>query len=258
MTGPSSTTTSATHDAATAAAAAGVTVRDLVGLDPIAEAVALLATIWGRSEHPPVSTELLRAFAHSGNYVTATYLDEQMIGASVAFHEAPAARTMHSHITGVLPEHAGRHIGLAMKLHQRAWALGRGIRTVEWTFDPLIARNAHFNLASLGAVATEYLPNFYGGMHDDINRGDETDRMLVRWRLEQSMVAASARVMPTATSIVEVPADIETMRRTDPDAAGTWRRRVRDELGGAMAAGRPVLGFDRTRGYLIGETTEDA
>ncbi len=56
-----------------------------------------------------------------------------------------------------------------MKLHQRAWAIARGIPVIEWTFDPLVARNAYFNIRKLGAMPVEYLPNFYGIMGDGIN-----------------------------------------------------------------------------------------
>src|SRR3712207_7442617 len=72
------------------------------------------------------------------------------------------------------------------KLHQRAWAIARGVHEVAWTFDPLVARNAWFNLTKLGARATEYLPNFYGPMDDGINGADESDRDRKSTRLNSS------------------------------------------------------------------------
>ena len=62
---------------------------------------------------------------------------------------------------------------------------------IAWTYDPLIRRNAYFNLAKLGARPVEYLPNFYGAMDDAINGGTETDRMLVRWELRSDLAVAA-------------------------------------------------------------------
>ena len=100
---------------------------------------------------------LLRALAHSGNYAVGLYDGERMVGASVAFFAAPAERSMHSHITGVLPDHQSHGLGRVLKQHQREWALARDVGHITWTFDPLVARNAHFNLRVLGTRVTEYL-----------------------------------------------------------------------------------------------------
>ena len=90
------------------------------------------------------------------------------------------------------PGLTGRHVGFALKLHQRAWALLRGVSEIAWTFDPLVSRNAYFNLVKLGAQPAEYLPNFYGTMLDTINGDDDSDRLLVRWRLRSPHVVAAA------------------------------------------------------------------
>ena len=136
---------------------------------------------------------------------------------------------------------AGRSIGYAMKLHQRAWAMARGIPVIEWTFDPLVARNAYFNIRKLAAMPVEYLTNFYGIMGDGINGEDETDRLLIRWQLLDDEVAGAALVGrahpvdPHARGCIRVavPADIESLRREHPRRAREWRTRVRDELGSA-------------------------
>ena len=99
-----------------------------------------------------------------------------------------AATTANSTCTPTSPASArrtGKHVGLALKQHQRRWALGRGIMTIEWTFDPLVRRNAYFNLVKLGARVVGYEPAFYGAMHDAFNDGDDTDRAVVRWNLEE-------------------------------------------------------------------------
>src|SRR6185312_17408828 len=96
------------------------------------------------------------------------------------------------HIAGVTRAGAGRHIGYALKLHQRAWALDRGLDTVTWTFDPLVRRNAYFNTVKLAARPVEYLVNFYGEMTDEINVGQGSDRLLVEWPLLASAVVRAA------------------------------------------------------------------
>ncbi|GAA2876243.1 GNAT family N-acetyltransferase [Nonomuraea rubra] len=248
----------AAHDAARWAAQAGVAVRELRDLDEAHAVIALLVEIWGRPENPLITVEFLRALTKAGNYVAGAYDGDRLVGVCIGFHEEPAARTLHSHIAGVAPGLAGRGIGMALKLHQRAWALARGIVAVEWTFDPLVSRNAYFNIVKLGALPVEYLPNFYGAMHDAINGGDDTDRLLVRWELLSPRVRAACSGTPCerpaggpSSRRVAAPADIEALRVHDAAAARSWRPRLRDELEPLMAAGGRVVDYDRELGYLV-------
>ena len=87
--------------------------------------------------------------------------------------------SLHSHAAGVTAAGTGRGIGFALKQDQRAWALERGIGTVTWTYDPLVRRNAFFNLTRLGARPVEYVVDFYGEMTDAINTGQGSDRFMV-------------------------------------------------------------------------------
>ncbi|NYD43744.1 GNAT family N-acetyltransferase [Nocardioides panaciterrulae] len=251
----------ASYDAA--AVRARVAVRELSGVGELQEAAAVLGRIWGVPDNPPMSAELLRAMGKAESYVAGAYdadrPDGAMVGVCVGFHSTPAARTMHSHIAGVTPAVAGRHAGFALKLHQRAWCLDRGIELMEWTYDPLVSRNAYFNLAKLGARVAEYLPDFYGAMTDGINRHDESDRILVHWSLATPEVDAACAgtrvraVVPSgaAASWVHVPRDIEALRLADPEQARGWRTKVRDQLLVALQAGGRVAGFDKEQGYLV-------
>src|SRR3546814_11993566 len=85
---------------------------------------------------------ILRALQHSGNYVVGVFDGERMVGASAAWFGAPASRTMHSHITGVLPQYQGRGIGRVLKQHQRDWAFAREAGHIPSSFDPHIARHS--------------------------------------------------------------------------------------------------------------------
>ncbi|WP_405060636.1 GNAT family N-acetyltransferase [Kribbella sp. NBC_01505] len=250
--------------------ATDVQVRELTALADLEAVYQLFDTIWRPDPHnPPVTTELLRAMSKAGSYVGGAYDGGELVGACVGFFGAPAERTLHSHVAGVSQKARGRNVGFALKLHQRQWALERGLTAIEWTFDPLIRRNAHFNLIKLGARPTQYLTNFYGQMRDEINGEDESDRLLVRWQLDEpvggpeSSGAAIAlgrdedgrpvRVdLPTAGPVlVAVPADVEALRATDFAAAQEWRLAVREVLGGLLADGARVTGFDRTGWYVV-------
>ena len=249
----------AVSSADAAAVAAGVAVRELAGIDDLNDTVQLLSDIWGRTGNPPVTPELLRAFSKAGNYIGGAFDGDALVGATIGFHSTPEKQSLHSHIAGVAPGLIGRSVGFAMKLHQRAWALDRGIRIIEWTFDPLVARNAYFNIGKLGAAPVEYLTNFYGVMSDVINGDDETDRLLVRWMLEDPRVVAAAtngRVPAVDAGLlgcttVAVPTDIEAMRLDEPALAHEWRVRVRERLTDLLGTGGTIVGFDRVQGYVV-------
>jgi len=265
-----------------AARSAGVSVRELADLAELEGVVELFSSIWGRTANPPVTIELLRAFSKAGNYVGGAFDGTRLVGACVGFFHAPAEDALHSHIAGVSPTATGRSIGFALKLHQRAWALLRGVSEIAWTFDPLVSRNAHFNLVKLAARPVEYLPNFYGPMVDSLNGDSESDRLLVRWQLrDPAVVLASAGAsvpavgadelaagavvalgraqdgtpepgrLDGATSLVAVPHDIELLRVSDPALAQRWRVAVREALSALVADGGRIDGFDRAGWYVV-------
>jgi predicted GNAT superfamily acetyltransferase len=271
-----------------AADTARVSIRELVAIADLEAAVALFDKIWQPAPGAqPISAELMKALSKAGNYITGAYdvTDGELIGGCVAFFGPPAHKSLHSHIAGVSRAGLGRGVGFALKAHQRAWALQRHATEIAWTFDPLVRRNAYFNLGKLAARPAEYLPDFYGGMRDAINLGADTDRVLVSWDLLAVPVAAacagtisladaaaeiragaSVALAATedgypalspggpaaaATVLVAVPADIEGLRASDPGAAAAWRSAVRGTLGELMAAGGQVTGFDRAGWYVI-------
>lgn len=186
-------------DADAAARAAGVTVRELDGLGELETVFRLYDTIWRPDPgNPPITVDLLRALGQAGNYVAGAFDGDLLVGASTGFFGPPGSGLLHSHVAGVSPTTRGA--GFALKLHQRAWALRRGLREIEWTFDPLVARNAYFNLAKLAGTVARYLPNFYGAMLDAVNGSDESDRLLVRWHLTAERVVAACAGRPAACS----------------------------------------------------------
>jgi predicted GNAT superfamily acetyltransferase len=207
--------------------AQGVEIRTVDGVDEVREVEALFADIWHTTvERPPVNADVLRALAHTGCYVAGAFDgDGRLVGASAGFFGGGRDDLhLHSHITGVAPDVQGRHIGLALKLHQRQWCLDRGVDAVTWTFDPLVRRNAWFNLHRLGADVVEFAPDFYGDMVDGINAGAASDRCVVRWRLRDA--APRPAVVPGDDDVL-VPAE----------------RSSRAALRAAHAEGRSIAGM---------------
>ncbi|UYM06894.1 GNAT family N-acetyltransferase [Solicola gregarius] len=283
-TGGSARVDAAVAAAEAAATASGVTVRQLDGMDELRRVCALYDRIWGfGAKGAPVTSELLRAMSKAGSYVAGAFDGDDMVGACVGFFAPPTEEAMHSHIAGVSSRTRGRSVGFALKVHQRAWAMMRQVSEISWTFDPLVGRNAYFNLVKLGARPVEYLANFYGPMHDGINGNDDTDRLLVSWELDDPRVVAACSgahavvdlaterasgavsalevsetgepvvyaTEPGRTALVAVPPDIEGLRANDSACAARWRTAVRDVLGGLLADGACIRAFDRSDFYLV-------
>lgn len=253
-----------------------VEVREARELPELQEAAALIDRVW--RETRLVTPELLRALTSHGNPVLCAYRGSRMVGAQMAFlgREGPEL-ILHSHVTGVLPEVQHQGVGFRLKRAQRDWALAHGIETITWTFDPLIARNAHFNLRKLGAVAPRFLRDFYGPMVDAFNEGERSDRLEVRWRLRDPRVVAAAegrpeprdaagaavlldregqrpRPRPAAEGprlLVRIPRDYLELRARDRRLAARWRDAVAEALEDALGRGYRAADFLEESAYLL-------
>jgi predicted GNAT superfamily acetyltransferase len=240
-------------------------------------------SVWERPSQPLVTTELLRALSHADNYVAGAREDGSLVGGLVGFWGRRNGEwCLHSHVLGVAPRAQAHGIGYRLKQHQRTWTLAHGASTVYWTFDPLVRRNAYFNLSKLGAEAVEYHVDFYGPMTDSINGNDETDRILVAWRLDSERVTAAAegslpevdldslrsagarvalaadnaghpvRYPPSGDVILcEVPPDIVSLRHARPERAREWRLALRETLGRALREGGIVRTMTRSGWYVV-------
>lgn len=266
-------------------------VEEIKGLAAAEAGSALFDAVWaGRRtgsgpaavQHVPVN--IIRALEHGGGYASGAWAGRHMVGALlgfVGFHDGQCV--MHSHILGVLPDGRSRGVGYELKQHQRRWCLERGIQRVVWTFDPLVSRNAYFNLAKLGAVGGGYEVNFYGSMADDFNAGDETDRLCAVWdldspravraaglgRLDREPVSRSGLEVPARLEVgpsgepviydtngaprlrCQVPGDIVALRGSDAALAREWRFALRTTLGAAVGDGYVATGMSRTGWYVL-------
>jgi len=240
------TVTEAYRLATVAAAAAGVSVRaaeprDLSGI------IGLFERTWGVGRSP--DRAMLLALDFAGNTVLVATQHGKAVGATLGFLGWAGGVHLHSHMAAVVPWHRGGGVGYALKLLQRAICLEQGVSEVRWTFDPLIRRNAHFNLVKLGAEVTGFLPDFYGRLDDVISGGDRSDRFEVRWLLESDRVRRSlaAEAAPEWTAVARWPLDVdfEQLRVDDPVAAARRREESRMVFAAALGQGlRPELTVD--------------
>jgi predicted GNAT superfamily acetyltransferase len=284
------------HDVERAAEAAGVRVeplhvaRDAVAVDDV------IAAVWGSQ---PVGHELLTAMQHAGCALFGAWpagasrsrSRGDLIGYVLGFVGNRGGLHVHSHMLAVVPDRQSRGVGFALKLAQRAWALESGIPEVRWTYDPMLLGNARFNLNRLGAVGTAYLPNFYGAMEDELNRGQRTDRFDLSWDTASGRVAravervasrarapepstADAAIVleasgdePTAApaltgrapgsrAVVAIPKDHMALRRSDPTLAREWREAASRAFAHCFGAGLVAMAVTSDGRYLF-ETPDD-
>ena len=136
-------------------------------------------------------------------------------------------------------------------MHQWQWASEQGLAYVTWTFDPLVRRNAYFNLVKLGAVVTEYHEDFYGVINDGLNRGERTDRVFVEWAVDGQGSAPMGSAASDAEWTIATPPDIETLRRTDSQSAQTWRDRQRADLRKVFDGSWRISGLTNDGSYAV-------
>ena len=184
-----------------------IQIRKCTTLPDLHRCVEIQKSVWGESD---LETEPYTTFVvanQTGGQVLGAFDGPTMVGFTMALVDVrDKTPYLHSHMTGVLPEYRDRKIGRALKLFQREEALSRDIRLIEWTFDPLEARNAHFNLNRLGAIVRTYIPDFYGVTTSSLHRNLPTDRLLAEWHLDSTrVIAAISDLTPGPT---EAPATI--------------------------------------------------
>jgi predicted GNAT superfamily acetyltransferase len=207
---------------------------------------------------------------------------------------APGRLQHCSHALGILPEWQGKGIGFRLKLAQREWLLDQGIGLVTWTFDPLESGNAVLNIGKLGAVCRCYLRDLYGAMPDALNAGIPSDRLEVAWWLNSSRtrervatawhplsidnvvdkgVSMVNRVIPGVNgffrpgsfvfpeeelALVELPSNVQTIKRIGGELAMDWRLSVREAMEGLFGGGYEIrdvvmdaAGSERRVFYLL-------
>src|SRR5260370_33319245 len=203
-----------------------LSIRKCTSLDDFHRCVAIQKAVWGESDLEVEPYVTFVVANQTGGQVIGAFDGDTMVGFTLAMAAIRGnTRYLHSHMTGVLPSHRDRRIGRMLKLFQRDEALSRDIRLVEWTFDPLETRNAHFNFNRLGAFSRRLIPNFYGVTTSPLHRGLATDRLLAEWHLDSNRVIAAINDLtpdPTdSPATVHLPAELAQWKSADlPRLAG--------------------------------------
>jgi predicted GNAT superfamily acetyltransferase len=242
-----------------ARAAGALVVRKCETLEEFNACVALQREIWGEAELEVEPATMFVVAAHTGGQVLGAFDGERLVGYTLAIVGLLGGRPyLHSHMTGVHAEYRDRGVGRLLKLYQRDEALGRGIRLIQWTFDPFELRNAHFNLDRLGAICRQYLPNLYGVTTSPLHRGLPTDRLVAEWFLDSVRVVAAienlAKEPVAGPAAVAFPAAIEEWKRVDWPELAKFQGQVRAEFTQWFAKGYAALATRTTEqgtSYLL-------
>jgi len=231
-----------------------IIVRKCEGLDDFRRCVELQREIWGEADLEVEPATMFVVAANTGGEVLGAFEGERMVGFTLAVAGLRGRMPyLHSHMTGVDGAYRNRGVGRMLKLFQRDEALGRGIRLIQWTFDPLELRNAHFNLNRLGAICREYHRNLYGVTTSPLHRGLETDRLLVEWHLDSARAVAAIENLVKepgeAAASIELPAELERWQREDSSQVGAVQARLREEFTRWFAKGYAAIAFRRAPGH---------
>jgi predicted GNAT superfamily acetyltransferase len=208
---------------------------------------------WAMDSGTEITPNLLQAMVHSGAYLSGAFVDGNCVGAAFAFPATTGGLHLHSHMTAVLDNFRDKGIGYALKVDQYKWAKQNNYKEITWTFDPLVARNAKLNILKLGVDISAYYPNFYGDMPDELNAGDESDRVMASLKVVGDTPTARSVISSPDKSalLIAIPDDIVAIRGKDLAENLRWRRLVRDEFVSALAHGGKVIGFSANNEYVV-------
>lgn len=227
-------------------------IRHLTTEDDYVSCVALQRRTWGDDFRELVPPALLQVAQKIGGILAGAWLDDRLLGFVFGLTGVRDGRPVHwSHMLAVDQAWRDRGIGRRLKAYQRTELRARGVDWMYWTYDPLVARNAHLNLCTLGARVVEYARDMYG--QSPMSPTDSvigSDRFVVEWdlrpptasspggqgrskavkggRAEPPIIASDDDPLPDApTALVAIPGDIQALKHTNPDAALAWRRATR-------------------------------
>lgn len=253
---------------------ARIELRNLASLEACRAVVAVQEAVWGRDSETVPASVLMVSAKRGGILIGAYVAAGDLAGFVWSMPGTRDGTPVHwSHMLGVLP--AYRHLGVArrLKVAQRDRAIAAGSELIEWTFDPLQAANAHFNLHVLGASGASYAVDVYGALSGPLHQGTPTDRLMVEWRIRDRLerraelmtapvtIRAAVEgdwvrctgvdIPPNAPRLlVPVPPRFLEMQQDATDRALEWRLAVRQVMTMLFERGYRAIDFrlDRERG----------
>lgn len=238
-----------------------IRIAQVTELRDFEQCVDVQLAVWGYSDGDLIPKRVFIVAKAIGGQVIGAFSGERLVGFAMAI---PGYRDgsayLHSHMLAVLPEYRNGGLGRRMKVFQRDDALQRGFDRIEWTFDPLEIRNAHLNIARLGAIVRHYMPDFYGPSTSPLQGNLPTDRLVAEWWLRSDRVKRvlgeistrnppiSGEISGKAVERVGVPAAVYEWKRNPEQRslALTLQTTTRVALQDAFARGLAVTGYERS------------
>ena len=231
-----------------------ILIRELATISDQNMGLDLFDSIWpipggGRN----IPENLMQAFVHNGSYFVGAFHGDEILGVTFGFIGISGGTHLHSHMSAVHPKSRDLGVGALMKRHQFIWAFERDIPFITWTFDPLVRKNAGFNISKLGVEVAAYYPDFYGPMRDLVNTGDASDRLMVKWHVSSDIPPSSDALsrLPQGGISIAIPDDIVALRARSTEEALVERFRVRAQFLEAFENGYKVVGFSNSDGYIL-------
>jgi chorismate synthase len=256
-----------------------VDIRRVATWDEYEACVALQREVWGPEFAECVPAAILMVTQRIGGVVAGAFDDGELIGFVFGMTGVEHGRLVHwSDMLAVRSGARGRGVGRQLKLFQRDAVRDIGVRTMYWTFDPLVARNARLNLITLGAGVAEYVIDMYGAVTSSaLHQGLGTDRFIVAWQLDDSAASAPRTETPLAeyeaipelntlagdrmpigapAVRVSIPLHIDRIQKTSLAGAGRWRTETRRAFLWCVEHAYHVSGYYRdepseTAGYIL-------
>ncbi|MFC4735231.1 GNAT family N-acetyltransferase [Bacillus daqingensis] len=241
-----------------------VTIRELTTTAELEEVFELEAFIWNRDDAVPPNQTITSV--KNGGFVLGMFDERRLIGFQYSFPGFNGTEVyLCSHTLVVHPDYQKQGLGEQLKQAQRTLAEAKGYQTIQWTYDPLESVNAKLNLHKLDATSREYIVNAYGELHDAINTGMPTDRLVVSWSSrpvkkqpvsiedaetvypieERNGVPVPGTVRYTEADVllVPVPSSIQQIKQLSHEAALTWRLVQRSVLPPLFANGYSIVDY---------------
>lgn len=248
--------------------ASKITIRKCQGIDELNACVALQKEVWNFDDADLVPLRMFVVSQKIGGQVIGAFDGNELIGFSLSI---PGSRDghayLHSHMLAVRSSFRNQGLGRQMKLAQRDDALRQGYELLEWTFDPLEIKNAHLNLARLGAITRRYSVNHYGYSSSPLQGGLPTDRLVAEWWIKSKRVVDLIdNKLPPKFQVekrIEVPAQVYAWKasNTDRQKAADVQKRNREQFQSAFSDGLIALGYDRDTqdngAFLLGRWDEN-
>jgi predicted GNAT superfamily acetyltransferase len=226
-----------------------ITIRECTTIEEFDSCIELQREAFGLPDLEISPRRHLIVSRQAGGWTLGAFVAERMVG---FVHHMAAVRADneifgYSHVMAVARDYQNKGIGARLKWAQREKALSEGRNFIKWTWDPMQARNAHFNLNRLGVIVDSYAENFYGIDYNvDQSQpfgerpGLPSDRLFASWKLNSPRVAALASGLSSAietkpVAAVAIPAEWSALVKKDAQRARAEQTRVKTEFKNAFA-----------------------